>query len=156
MSGGTVYVDGPTQNGNGAIDYNTSFAITGGTLVAAGSSGMAEAPDSNSSQLSFLMYYSTAQKAGTPIVVKDAAGNTLISYTPAKDYSSVVVSTPALKSGGTYTLYSGDSKVVSFSLADKVTYLNESGITTNQSKGPGGGGAAAVRINGGRKPPAQP
>lgn len=140
MSGGTVYVDGPTQSGNGAIDYNTSFAITGGTLVAAGNSGMAEAPDSSSSQLSFLMYYSSVQAAGTPIIVKDAAGNTLISYTPAKDYSSVAVSSPALKSGETYTLYSGENKIVSFTLTDKITYLNESGITTNQSKGPGGGG----------------
>jgi len=149
MSGGTVYVDGPTQSGNGAIDYNTSFAIIGGTLVAAGNSGMAEAPDTSSTQLSFLMYYSTAQKAGTPIVIKDAAGNTLIYYAPAKDYSSVVVSSPALKSGETYTLYSGENKIVSFTLTDKITYLNESGITTNQSKGPGAGGG---RPDSGRKP----
>jgi len=140
MTSGTVYVDGPTQTGNGAIDYNTAFTITGGTLVAAGSSGMAEIPDSSSSQPSILMYYSSAQAAGTPVVLKNSSSNVIVSYTPAKQYASVAISSPKLKTGQSYTLYSGNTKVVTFTLSDKVTYLNESGITTNQSQGPGGGG----------------
>ena len=41
MSGGIVIVNGPTQGGNGALDYNGTFEITGGTLVAAGTTDMA-------------------------------------------------------------------------------------------------------------------
>lgn len=156
MTGGTVYADGPSNSGNGAIDYNSSFTISGGTLIATGSSGMAEAPDSGSSQPSILMYYSSAQAAGTTISIKDSGGNIVATYTPEKQYSSAVVSAPGLKTGQTYKIYSGDAEVVSFTISDIVTYLNESGITTNQSKGPGqermGGGKRQIE----QAPPALP
>lgn len=140
MTGGAAYVDGPTDSGNGAIDYDRGFTISGGVLVAAGSSGMAQTGDSNSSQPSILMYYSIIQAAGTVVTLNDESGNTVASFTPAKLYSSVAISAPGLMTGKTYTLFSGDTEVVSFTLSDTVTYLNESGITANQSMGPGGGG----------------
>lgn len=139
MTGGTVYVDGPTDSGNGAIDYDKSFTISGGTIIAAGSSGMAQSTDSSSSQPSILMYYTAAQAAGTTLTVKDESGNTVASFTPAKQYSSAAISAPGLKTGQTYTLYSGETKVVNFTLSDTVTYLSESGVTANQSAIPGGG-----------------
>lgn len=50
MSGGTVIVNGPVSSGNGALDYDNGFPVTGGTLIAACSSGIALAPDSSSTQ----------------------------------------------------------------------------------------------------------
>jgi hypothetical protein len=138
MTGGTVYVDGPTNNGNGAIDYQMGFTISGGTLVATGSSGMAMTPGMNSSQPSLLMYYSTPQAAGTAVTVRDESGSTVASFTPAKSYSSAAISAPGLQTGQTYTLFSGETEVVSFTLADTVTYLNESGVTPGQGMMPGG------------------
>ncbi len=44
MTGGVVYIDGPTADMEGAIDYNGWFTISGGTLVASGNSRMAQAP----------------------------------------------------------------------------------------------------------------
>ena len=44
QTNGTVLVDGPISSGNGALDYDTSFKISGGILIAVGSSGMAQAP----------------------------------------------------------------------------------------------------------------
>ncbi|MGN1097119.1 MAG: carbohydrate-binding domain-containing protein, partial [Christensenellales bacterium] len=41
VSGGTVVVEGPTNNGNGAFDYDGTATISGGVFVAIGSSGMA-------------------------------------------------------------------------------------------------------------------
>ena len=41
ISGGEVYVDGPTNGGNGALDYDGNGTITGGTVVMVGSNGMA-------------------------------------------------------------------------------------------------------------------
>ena len=40
VTGGTVYVEGPTDSGNGALDYGSSASISGGTVVAVGSVGM--------------------------------------------------------------------------------------------------------------------
>lgn len=139
MTGGTVYVDGPTGNGNGSIDYDGSFAISGGTLVASGSSGMAQAPSTNT-QPSILMYYTSTQAAGTAITLKDKNGNIVLTHTPSKQYSSVAISSPKLTVGSTYTLYSGDSQIVEVTLSDSLTYLTESGVTTKpQNAGPGGG-----------------
>jgi hypothetical protein len=145
MTGGVVYVDGPTANNNGAIDYDQSFKISGGTIIAAGSSGMAQSPDSTSNQPSILMYYGTTQIAGTSFTLKDSKNNSIVTYTPSKEYASVAISSPDLKKGESYTLYSGSTKVVSFTLSETVTYLNESGVTTNQSHGPGGGGMKGNR-----------
>jgi len=53
MAGGYLIVHGPIYNMNGAVDYDGSFTISGGLLVAAGSAGMAQAPGGNSSQNQF-------------------------------------------------------------------------------------------------------
>lgn len=137
MTGGTVYVDGPTNSGNGSIDYEGTFTITGGSIVAAGSSGMAMMPNSGT-QPSILMNYSSTQPEGTQIVLKDNSGNTLASFTPTKQYSSVAISSPSLKTGTSYTLYKNSEAVVTFTPNSTFTYLNESGITERQNDMPGG------------------
>ncbi len=155
MIGGSVYVEGPTNDGNAAIDYNGNFSISTGTIVASGSSGMAQVPDTSSTQASILMYYSSIQEAGTAITLKDSNGKVIVSTTPAKQYASVAISAPGLKTGSTYTLYSGSSKIVTFTPKNAVTYLNESGETTNQSRGPGGFGGRGGRKPGSRMQPPQ-
>ena len=107
MTGGTVVVNGPTNDGNGAIDYMGSFSVSGGTLLAAGSSGMAQAPDGNSSQPSLLIYFGTTYAAGTPVSVVNSAGENVVTIVPSKQYSSLVVSSPNLVLGETYTIYVG-------------------------------------------------
>ncbi|KPU44287.1 hypothetical protein OXPF_24550 [Oxobacter pfennigii] len=139
MTGGAVYVEGPVNSGNGAIDYDRQFTISGGILIASGSSGMAQTPDTSSTQPSIMMYFSTVQQAGTKITLKDDNGKEIISFAPAKQFGTIVISAPDLKTGSNYTLYSNESQIVSFSLSDTVTYVNESGVTTNQSRGPQGG-----------------
>ena len=140
MTGGTVYVDGPTENNNGSLDYDGSFTISGGTLVASGSSGMAQAPSTNS-QPSLLMNYNSSQAAGSTITLKDKDGTIVATYTPSKQYNSVAISSPKLLVGSPYTLYSGNTKIIDFTLSTSLTYLSESGVTTKpQNSGPGGGG----------------
>ncbi|MBQ7736489.1 MAG: carbohydrate-binding domain-containing protein [Oscillospiraceae bacterium] len=105
VSGGTVYVDGPTNSANGAIDYNGAGVITGGVVVATGASGMAAGFGSDSTQGSIFYNLSSAQ-SGT-VTLKDESGSVLVSFTPTKSYQSVVVSAPGMTSGGTYTLTAG-------------------------------------------------
>jgi len=109
IDGGTIIVNGPTNNGDGPLDYDGISNITGGILVAVGSSGMAQAPGASSSQNSLLVYYSTAQKAGALVNLSDEAGNSLLTFAPSKTYQSIVISLPELQQGKTYTLSSGGS-----------------------------------------------
>ena len=107
MTGGVVIVNGPTANNNGALDYDGGFSITGGTLVAAGSAGMAQAPDTTSTQNSLLYTFAATQPAETMVHIEDAAGNSLLTFTPTHDFQSIVLSSPALTDGATYTVYTG-------------------------------------------------
>ncbi|MGC3975186.1 MAG: hypothetical protein QM771_12500 [Nitrospira sp.] len=99
MSSGTVIVNGPTTDGNGALD-TTSFDISGGTLVAAGSSGMAVAPSATSSQ-GWVMISQTLT-TGQTIELLDQ-DTSLASYTAAKDISNIVISAPGIVSGSSYS-----------------------------------------------------
>ena len=108
MTGGTVLVNGPTGNNNGALDHS-SFKLTGGILVAAGSSGMAQAPSSTSTQYSVLVNFRSSQSAGTLFHVQTSAGNGILSFKPEKRYQSVVFSTPEIQNGETYEIYVGGS-----------------------------------------------
>ena len=53
LSGGTVYVNGPVSDGDGALDYNGGADITGGTIIAVGSSGMAQGFSDSSAPVSY-------------------------------------------------------------------------------------------------------
>ena len=105
VSGGEIYVSGPTSDGDSALDYDGAATVTGGTVVAAGYSGMAQNFGANSTQGSILL---TCQSASTETIrVTDASGNVLAEFTPAKAYTCVVVSTPALTQGSTCTVTMG-------------------------------------------------
>lgn len=86
INGGEVYVDGPSDNGNSAIDYGekSSFNINGGTVVAVGSSGMAEDVSSDSKQQVAFVKLDSQADAGD-VILKDADGNEIISYTVQKN-----------------------------------------------------------------------
>lgn len=108
VTGGTTYVSGPTNGGNGAIDCDNA-SITGGTVIAAGSSGMAVNFGSDSTQCSMLVNFDQAVSAGTEVVLKDSDGKTILSYTPEKNYQSVVLSSADIKTGETYTVTAGSA-----------------------------------------------
>jgi hypothetical protein len=107
MTGGVVIVNGPTQQNNGALDYNNGFKITGGWIVAVGSSGMAQAPDTSSSQFAALINLTSAQSAGTLIHIQDSTGKEILTFAPTKNYQSIAFSSPDLAQGAIYTYYAG-------------------------------------------------
>lgn len=111
INGGEVYIDGPSDGGNSAIDYgdNAAAYINGGTVVAVGSSDMMEAFDDSSEQAVMSVSVS-AGSAGDEIKLLDSDGNELISFTAAKTYDAVIISTADLAQGETYTLVTGDNE----------------------------------------------
>ena len=107
MTGGTVTINGPTGRGDGMIDYETGQAtISGGTLLAAGSMDMAQNFVTDSTQCSILLSTEN-QSSGTAVTLTDSAGKELLSWTPATDFSGVVISCPDLKVGESYTITAG-------------------------------------------------
>jgi hypothetical protein len=109
MADGKLIINGPTENMNGALDYYSQFTVTGGYLVAVGSSGMAEAPSESSTLHSILVNLSSAQAAGTLVHIQAEDGTDVLTFAPTKQYQSVVLCSPGLKDGGTYTVYLGGS-----------------------------------------------
>ncbi len=139
FSGGTVYVSGPTNDGNGPMDYNGTCEVTGGTLAIAGSAGMAQSPDDTSTQCSITVFFTSTKSAGTTISVKDDDGNTVISYTPVKEFESIILSSDELKTGETYSIYAGSTKCTDITLSSVVTSISSDGSAAS-STGNGHGG----------------
>ncbi len=108
VNGGTVLVNGPTNGGNGALDGNGEILVNGGILVAAGSSGMAESPSPNSTQYCLSAAIGSVQEAGTLITLTSENGE-IISFAPSKTFDHIVISSPDIKKGMTYTLETGGS-----------------------------------------------
>lgn len=111
--GGEIYISLPGEGSNSALDYGSEsggeLIVTGGTIYAFGSSGMAEEFSSNSTQCAVLYNLDSAAEAGTEFRVLNADGEEVMSYTPTNSYSSVGFSSPALTLGETYTLVYGDN-----------------------------------------------
>lgn len=105
INGGEIYIDGPSDNGNSAIDYGdrSSAYVNGGTLVAIGSSGMAEVMSDSSKQKVLMVKLGEQMEAGN-VVLTDSEGNVIVSYTALKSYDCVIISTAEVESGAAYTL----------------------------------------------------
>ncbi|OOM72241.1 hypothetical protein CLPUN_47090 [Clostridium puniceum] len=166
MKGGTAIVNGPTNDGNASLDYDGSFNITGGNLIAAGSSGMAQAPSKESTQNSVKITLAS-QSANTLIRIESESGEEIITFAPSKQYSSVVVSSPKFKSGETYKVYLNGSstgtvnsgiytdgvytkgkEIGSFTISGTVSEVTQDGVTVTNRMGGGRG-------QGGMKSPKQ-
>ena len=105
INGGEIYIDGPSDNGNSAIDYGdrSSAYVNGGMLVAIGSSGMAEVMSDSSKQKVLMVKLGEQMEAGD-VELTDNEGNVIVSYTALKSYDCVIISTAEVESGATYTL----------------------------------------------------
>ena len=125
ITGGSVYVLGPSDNGNGAMDYGICAAITGGEIVAVGGSGMAQGFGDESTQCSALVNFDEWVDAGETITLTDSDGKEVLSYKVDKKFNSVVISTSDMKQGDNYTLTVGDQNST-FTL-DDITYSEGSG-----------------------------
>ena len=137
INAGDIKVDGPSNSGNAAIDFGDGAKayINGGSLIAVGGSGMVEAFDSSSKQAMMSIQVADSNITGE-VVLSDSDGNVIISYTPAKEYNCVQISTAELEKGKTYTLKAGDT-TTTIEL-NELLYSNISNNGNNGNKGRGG------------------
>lgn len=126
ISGGTLLVSGPADNGNGAFDYGGEATVSGGTVILCGSSGMAQGFSDKSEQASFMYTLDSSASAGSSVAVTDEKGNVIASFIPAKQYSNIVITSPSLKNGSSYKLVIGGT----VSGADKNGFASSGSVSS--------------------------
>lgn len=104
ITGGTTVVTGPTSGDTAVLDYDTSAAIAGGTFLGTGAAGMAQTFRSAEQGV---VAERVSGEAGEEIVLADASGTALLTLSLALDFQFIVLSSPDLVSGETYTLTVG-------------------------------------------------
>lgn len=140
FTGGTTIVNGPTSGGNGILDSGDGgyqILVKGGTLIAAGTSSMLATPSSQSTQC---VVVATMSSSLNDLAIVNSDGETIVRFTPDKQYQAVIVSSPLLKVGETYGLYTGSSSgtlVAEFKVSSVLTTI---GNGAGGMGGPGGMG----------------
>lgn len=127
INGGYIIVDGPSNSGNGALDYDTECIVTGGTLIALGTGGMSQGISNSSTQYGILINLSNNYSGGTKISILDSNDKELLSYTSNKSFSSIVYSSNNL-SKGKYTLKINDNAYLNVEINNISTTIGNSGM----------------------------
>ena len=124
ITGGDTTVDGPENGMNGAVDCNGGFVVSGGSLIAAGYHDMADYPSGSSTQYVLSIGFDNILGAGVPFNLKEDGGDEF-RYVPKKSYDHILMTSPMIEKGRTYTAYTGDNETegcsFTFTVSDMVT-----------------------------------
>jgi hypothetical protein len=109
MTGGTVVVHGPASAPEVGFDVNGTFNISGGILLGTGpnSGNMIEATSTISTQYAVKATISSTLGASSLFHIQDSNGNDIVTYKPVRSIYYIVFSSPELKNGATYSIYTG-------------------------------------------------
>lgn len=105
ITGGYTTVSGPTQGDTSTLDYDSRATISGGTFIGSGASGMAQT--FSESEQGVIAVNVGNQSAGTTVTLTDSNGHTVITCTPELSFSVVILSSPDIITGETYSLSVG-------------------------------------------------
>ena len=110
--GGNIFISLTGDGTNNAIDYDSesggTCVIEGGTVIACGSSNMAEGFDTSSTQASLLYNIGEGVDAGSVISLKTEAGETVMNAEIPNSFTCAILSCPEMKVGSTYDIVLGD------------------------------------------------
>ena len=101
ISGGNIVIDGPQNNGNGALDAQMGITAQGGKISILSSVGMMQLPNEKP------VIYTEISKgeAGDEIVLKNSRGETIVSHTAVKSYQAFVYMDDAMDMSSNYTVF---------------------------------------------------
>lgn len=157
ITGGNLTVQGPTSGADGSLDSETGILINGGTVIVYGSLGMMETPASNSTQYVVSYISNTGIADGTTITVKDSNSNVIFEFEIEQQSSSVIISCPEFKENETYTVYSGENELETFTVTSVITSIGSNfGGGMHNGMGGFGGGMKPDDIPGGGDMPTPP
>ncbi|MEV4282532.1 carbohydrate-binding domain-containing protein [Actinoplanes xinjiangensis] len=143
ITGGTVVVNGPEGNGNGALDVNGTFTVSGGTLLAAGSAGMVVTPATGSGQGWISATLDSAIAAGTTVQITDGGGTVVATFVTAKSVQNITYSSAKITGGESYTVHTGGTATGTGTggLAESGTLGSATKVATvTAGQAPAGGG----------------
>lgn len=126
LSGGTLIVNGPSQDGNAALDTNGDLLLNGATVLSGSTADMFEAPSTNSTSGYLKLTNSSGFEQGSTVQVADSSGKVVANYKVTKsNVQLVLVSSSSIVKGQSYTAYTTTSAVDSnaTSLASGATEL---------------------------------
>lgn len=126
MYGGTVIVNGPTNAGNGFLDYDGEFIIDGGTFIGASCKGMVQGASSDSTQNNLLVTFESSYDSGTVVKIVDEENSVIIENTFEKSFSAMLISSSALEKSKTYTVLINDETYSSFTVDSTTTTIGNS------------------------------
>lgn len=106
ISGGYTTVCGPTRGDTAALDYDTAAIITGGTFIGTGAINMARTFSASTQGVVSLNVGSKSE--GTEFKLTDSDGNVIVTHCPELSYQMVIISTPEMISGESYTFIIGN------------------------------------------------
>lgn len=166
IGGGTTVVSGPEDGGNGALDYSLEGTYEGGTVLAVGSSGMAQGFSGASGAWAAA---DVDGDAGDAVSLVDAEGNVLASLVSDKAFQSVIVASDKLHEGSEARIVVGGEASGASSLSSLAGAVTSGGVlsggtatdvtastSTTVPSGMGGGmpdgGSAGDRPGGGGGP----
>ena len=99
-------MEGPTRGDAATLDCDTTATITGGTFIGTGASGMAQTfSDPGQGVIAVSV---GEQSAGTAVTILDKDDNEIVSFEPELSFAVVIISSPDIESGETYTLTVGN------------------------------------------------
>jgi hypothetical protein len=108
IDGGTIVLHGPPAQPEVGLDVNGTFRVDGGFLVVSQiNSNMVETPAGVTTQRCMLFRRNQALAANTIFRVQDTQGNPLVTFAPARTYSCILFSAPAIIAGTAYEVYTG-------------------------------------------------
>lgn len=148
------------------VEDNCDITISGGTLVALGSSGMAQSMEPDDSHATLMVTWDEVQPAGTRLTLCTQQGEILCSLQSTNSFQTAVISTDSLSAGQEVSLYTGgtvnsDSQLLTMgtlsdgellcevTLAEGVTNISSDG--SQRSSQPGGSFGGGQHPQGDRK-----
>ena len=148
------------------VEDNCDITISGGTLVALGSSGMAQSMEPDDSHATLMVTWDEVQPAGTRLTLCTQQGEILCSLQSTNSFQTAVIGTDSLSAGQEVSLYTGgtvnsDSQLLTMgtlsdgellcevTLSEGVTNISSDG--SQRSSQPGGSFGGGQRPQGDRK-----
>ncbi len=108
MDGGELFVFGPSNGGNGALDFDDTFTHTGGLIFAMAVAGMNEVPDTTSVNAAIATIGSYQQGDAVSLFVGSMEYSAILPK--QMNNLQVILSTPDLETGKTLTIKKGIEK----------------------------------------------
>lgn len=132
INGGSVVAAACSTSGDSGIDADNGIYINGGTVIASGN--MYDRIEDGGQNYA-VFAFAERQAGGIAYTLKDAGGQTVGAWTPANDFTYLVISTPDLPEG-TYTLWQRETQLAGSASEGGMGGFRPDGMTPPEGEEP--------------------